>query len=251
LRRSCFASATYCVAAGSAGLLRTRTSLTAAGCERPFKTRWPGWCHGSPRCSTKGSGPVSFADAYPGLGVKAYLIREVGIDESAVNCYAPLYVWRSTEAAARFLWRGDGFGGIVRDFGRPSVWTWLGGRFQAGRHAGTTVPAAVHIQRRPLPAEVDPGQIATATDDLLDAATQNDGVHSAGYAIDPTTWNAIEIRLVAAGVPAEAGEVRTSCCTCPSPTCRSFPAEASKPRPGLADSSVHSVPAQIRVQAQL
>jgi hypothetical protein len=33
-------------------------------------------------------------------------------------------------------------------------------------------------------------------------------VHSAGYAIDPTTWNAIEIRLVAAGVPAEAGGVR-------------------------------------------
>jgi hypothetical protein len=147
-------------------------------------------------------------DAYLGLGAKAYLIREVGIDDSAVNCYAPLYVWRSTEAAARFLWRGDGFGGIVRDFGRPSVWTWLGGRFQAGRHAGATVPAAVHIQRRPLPAEVDPGQIATATDDLLDAATQNDGVHIAGYAIDPTTWNAIEIRLVAASVPAEAGEVR-------------------------------------------
>jgi hypothetical protein len=34
---------------------------------------------------------------------------------------------------------------------------------------------------------VDPGQFATATDDLLAAVTQNDGVHSAGYAIDPTT----------------------------------------------------------------
>ena len=42
-------------------------------------------------------------DDRPGLGFKAWLLRERGVGGSPVNQYAPLYVWRSDGEAARFL----------------------------------------------------------------------------------------------------------------------------------------------------
>ena len=36
-------------------------------------------------------------DAWDGLGFKAYLMRERGVDGSPVNQYAPFYLWNTTE----------------------------------------------------------------------------------------------------------------------------------------------------------
>jgi Domain of unknown function (DUF4865) len=38
----------------------------------------------------------------------------------------PVYLWDDTDAMGKFLWGGDGFGGTVRDFGRPVGQTWVG-----------------------------------------------------------------------------------------------------------------------------
>ncbi|HEV2674195.1 MAG TPA: DUF4865 family protein, partial [Aliidongia sp.] len=34
-------------------------------------------------------------DDFPGLGLKAYLLRERGVDGAEVNHYAPFYLWAS------------------------------------------------------------------------------------------------------------------------------------------------------------
>jgi transposase InsO family protein len=44
--------------------------------------------------------------AFPGLGLKAYLIRERNVAASLVNQYAPFYLWASIDGRARFLWGG-------------------------------------------------------------------------------------------------------------------------------------------------
>lgn len=41
-------------------------------------------------------------DAFPGLGLKAYLVRERGAD-SPVNQYAPFYLWVTPEGMNSFL----------------------------------------------------------------------------------------------------------------------------------------------------
>src|SRR3954471_3200474 len=70
-------------------------------------------------------------DAFPGLALKAYLVRERAADaswpkaHSTVNQYAPFYLWRTSEGMNSFLW-GPGFRGLSADFGRPPVRHWLG-----------------------------------------------------------------------------------------------------------------------------
>lgn len=70
-------------------------------------------------------------DAWEGLGLKAYLIRERGVHGSPVNQYAPFYLWNSVEGMNSFFW-GGGFQGIVDDFGRPSAHQWTGLAYEAG-----------------------------------------------------------------------------------------------------------------------
>jgi len=42
-------------------------------------------------------------DSYPGLGVKAFLIRQRGVDGATSNQYAPFYLWADAAGAASFL----------------------------------------------------------------------------------------------------------------------------------------------------
>src|ERR1700712_1556022 len=70
-------------------------------------------------------------DEYPGLTLKAYLVQDVG-SGAQQNSYAPFYLWADTGATASFFWGGGGFSGIVRDFGRPRVSTWVGADFRHG-----------------------------------------------------------------------------------------------------------------------
>ena len=62
------------------------------------------------RVTTKGP----LLDTFPGLGLKAYLIRERGVDISPVNQYAPFYLWATVDGMTRFLWGGGGFSGTYR-----------------------------------------------------------------------------------------------------------------------------------------
>ncbi|MFF1695182.1 DUF4865 family protein [Streptomyces sp. NPDC058257] len=134
-------------------------------------------------------------DDCPGLGAKAYLIRERGVDESPVNQYAPFYLWNTPEGMNSFLW-GPGFQGIVDDFGRPEVRHWTGLAYANGAGAGAparatkTAKAAIRHRIR-VPAHTHVGDLA---EELADEAAQlihRQGAIYAAAAIDPRTWEAL------------------------------------------------------------
>lgn len=64
-------------------------------------------------------------DDFPRLVFKAYLSanRQSPDLPSTENAYAPFYLWADGEGMSAFLC-GDGFAGLTRDFGWPSVDTW-------------------------------------------------------------------------------------------------------------------------------
>jgi hypothetical protein len=133
-------------------------------------------------------------DDYPGLGIKAYLIRDVA-DGASSNAYAPFYLWTDEAAAGRFLWGGDGFGGIVRDFGRPRVRTWIGGRYLTGLAHGTTPTLAVKTTVT-IPHDADPQDGAAHADAHTQAMVDaEEGLHSAAWAIDPARWELVVFTL--------------------------------------------------------
>ena len=79
------------------------------------------------RVATRGSG----TDAFPGLGVKTYAIRERDVLGSPVNQYAPFYLWADPAGMNGFLF-GAPFAGLSADFGRPVVRHWMGVAFRPG-----------------------------------------------------------------------------------------------------------------------
>src|SRR5512141_2593431 len=93
-------------------------------------------------------GPLT--DAFPGLGLKAYLVRERAAG-APVNLYAPFYLWATGEGMNRFLW-GDGFRALCASFGRPPVWHGLGVGFARGPARGA---APVTASRRVEPLAPD------------------------------------------------------------------------------------------------
>ncbi|MEU4106665.1 DUF4865 family protein, partial [Streptomyces tanashiensis] len=96
-------------------------------------------------------------DAFPGLGLKAYLVREREAG-SPVNQYAPFYLWAAPEGMNAFLW-GPGFQGIVNDFGRPVVQHWTGLAYEEGPAAASAPGTATRTAWRTRRACADrPGQ---------------------------------------------------------------------------------------------
>ncbi|NQX10699.1 DUF4865 family protein [Microbacteriaceae bacterium VKM Ac-2855] len=132
-------------------------------------------------------------DERRGLAYKAYLVRDVA-DGEPVNEYAPFYLWRDPEEAARFLWGGAGFGGIVADFGRPPVSTWIGDSIITGPRF-TDVPGFASRVDEALPPDADPHKYAVHARSALEAQANEPGVHSAVLAIDPSRWRATRFAL--------------------------------------------------------
>ncbi|NGN65905.1 DUF4865 family protein [Streptomyces sp. A7024] len=149
------------------------------------------------RVATKGR----LLDGFPGLGFKAYLMRERGVAGSPVNAYAPFYVWNTAEGMNSFLW-GDGFRGIIRDFGRPVVQHWTGLGFAPGPAYGRA-PRAAAISRRTLGGSEDP---ATAIGAALGESATVPGLHSATVAIDPRHWELVRCTLWDGAAPEDAGD---------------------------------------------
>jgi hypothetical protein len=137
------------------------------------------------RVATRGS----FTDDFAGLRLKAYLIRTAG-EGSAVNSYAPFYLWDDVDAMGSFLWGGKGFGGIVADFGRPTVQTWAGVDVVRG-NADVAVATKETFTLRP---GEDP--TAAVADLRLTFEDRVDrGVYFSALAVDPRTWEAVIFTL--------------------------------------------------------
>ncbi|MFD9792860.1 DUF4865 family protein [Streptomyces sp. NPDC059070] len=126
-------------------------------------------------------------DDFPGLGLKAYLIRERGAD-SPVNAYAPFYLWNTPEGMNSFLW-GPGFQGIVDDFGRPEVQHWMGLAYEEGPAGGA--PTAATRERVPVPAGVRPADFVA---ERLERAPAPGAVMRA-LAVDPRHWELVDLTL--------------------------------------------------------
>jgi hypothetical protein len=73
-------------------------------------------------------------DTFPGLGIKAFLIRERGRFDAESNQYAPVYLWPSGEPMWGFI-ASDGFAGIIESFGWTPIHNWLGLAFARGDQA--------------------------------------------------------------------------------------------------------------------
>jgi len=132
-------------------------------------------------------------DAFPGLGLKAYLVRERGTDGSPVNEYAPFYLWNTTEGMNAFLW-GPGFQGLVADFGRPVVEHWTGLAFAPGP-AVDAVPRAASRRSRPVDPAADPATVIGHAVNALAERAAAPGVHSAAVAVDPRRWELVHFTL--------------------------------------------------------
>ncbi|WP_327682808.1 DUF4865 family protein [Kitasatospora sp. NBC_00458] len=134
-------------------------------------------------------------DDHPGLGLKAYLVRERGLDGSPVNQYAPFYLWRTHEGMNGFLW-GPGFRGLSADFGRPAVRHWLGAGLRRGTAPGTPATATRQLDR--IPEGADP---AEAVERALAGLPDHPGLHTAAVAVDPSRWELLRIALWRGAAP--------------------------------------------------
>lgn len=146
-------------------------------------------------------------DAFPGLGLKAYLIRERGTAGSPVNEYAPFYLWNTPQGMNSFLW-GPGFQGLVDDFGRPAVEHRTGLAFERGPSVDTEPVQATRLARRLTSDENPATAIERAVQELAEAAARP-CVHSAALAVDPRAWELVRFTLWEDEAPDEPGAERS------------------------------------------
>jgi hypothetical protein len=155
------------------------------------------------RVATKGA----MTDDFDGLGLKAYAIRERGVDGSPVNQYAPFYFWASLGGMNRFLW-GAGFEGLSRDFGRPVVRQWTGLAFERGPSDEPPHVATRRIER------IAPDSDATKTIEAAVAATRQRaaeaGAHSTALAVDTREWELVHFALWASRAAGGSGGANAS-----------------------------------------
>lgn len=144
-------------------------------------------------------------DQYPGLGFKAFLVREKGRSGSPVNQYAPFYVWVHPAAAGSFLWGGGGFDRIVSDFGRPAVRTWVGGAFRPGLGFGSRPRSAVKTTAR-LSDDSDPALAAAEAEEAVRLLGAERSLHSVIFAIDPGHWELLTFAMYTDPPGQRAGE---------------------------------------------
>lgn len=133
-------------------------------------------------------------DDLPGLGLKAYLIRERGVDGSPVNQYAPFYLWADTGGMGRFLWGGGGFGAIVSSFGRPPVRHWTGVACLRGDAALSEAQTATR-ETWPMAPDADPGAGVDSALNALACHAALQGVCMTALAVDPQSWQMVRFTL--------------------------------------------------------
>lgn len=132
-------------------------------------------------------------DDFPGLAFKAYLhaARSDTDVPSRDNLYAPFYLWRDIEGMNSFL-GGAGFAALTRDFGRPTVRTWMPWHTELADNLRGA--ACATREQIPIPAHADLGTLR----ETEAAAARQDraaGALAAVSAYDPTGWTLLRFRL--------------------------------------------------------
>jgi hypothetical protein len=133
-------------------------------------------------------------DDFPGLGLKAYLIRERGIDGAETNEYAPFYLWASIAGMNRFLWGGGGFANIVSFIGRVPVRHWTGVACERGPAASSAPSVATRVVE-PMPARGDPAMAVEKALEEMRRRARHPAVHTTALAVDPQNWTLLHFTL--------------------------------------------------------
>lgn len=145
-------------------------------------------------------------DRYPDLGLKAYLIREKGIDGAPNNEYAPFYLWNGAAGMNRFLWTGTGFVNIVSSFGRPPVRHFVGVDFRRGP-SGALAPTRASRLSALIAEDTDPTAAVDAAVAALERLVGHPGLHSAAVVVDPQRWQIETFALWLDKAPPDCGRV--------------------------------------------
>lgn len=144
-------------------------------------------------------------DDWPGLGLKAYLLRERGVHGSPVNQYAPFYLWNTVEGLNAFLW-GGGFQKLSDDFGRPAARQWTGLAYEEGPAAGS--PAVFAVRRRtPVPEGRAPAVAAQEAVDEVERLAREEGAVLAAAAVDTGRWETVHFSLWEHDAPRAEGDL--------------------------------------------
>ncbi|MEN3280190.1 MAG: hypothetical protein V7607_1330 [Solirubrobacteraceae bacterium] len=150
------------------------------------------------RVATRGT----MTDDFEGLGLKAYAIRERGVDGSPVNQYAPFYLWASLDGMNRFLW-GAGFEGFSRDFGRPVVRQWTGVAFERGP-ASEAAPRAATRRVQPIAPDDEARAVIEAAAVETHERAREPAVYSTALAVDTRAWELVQLILWGGRAPESA-----------------------------------------------
>lgn len=127
-------------------------------------------------------------DAFPGLGLKCFLIRERGRHGAQGNQYAPVYLWPEIERMWGFL-AGPPFAKIKADFGPPPVSTWPGFAFARSPELEPRCIASVTRSEMFLPSTVDLSTLRERERGDAGAAVADDATHLArAVGLDPRRW---------------------------------------------------------------
>lgn len=145
----------------------------------------------------------SVFDTAPGLGLKAFVIRERGVDGSPVNQYAPFYLWTTVEGMNNFFW-GGAFSAFCDSFGRPAVHHWIGVAFAHGP-AQAIAPGSATRRTELIPQDADPAAlIDNAVGDLREHSLLP-AVHSTALVVDTRRWEFAQFTLWQGSAPHDAG----------------------------------------------
>lgn len=130
-------------------------------------------------------------DGFPHLAFKAYLSARKGDDgfQSAENLYAPFYLWDEPEGIDGFL-SSPGFAALTRDFGWPSVQTWLVWHADLGPDLRTARYAS-----REITAIAPYADLAQQRDAALAEACARTGALATVTGFDPTAWKQLRFSL--------------------------------------------------------
>ena len=148
-------------------------------------------------------------DDRAGLHLKAYLIRERGVDAAPVNQVSSCYLWEDPDAMSEFFFAEGGFFGVIRDFGRPVVEHWMSVATVAGP-ARDAEPRAASRRITVLPESLDHDgtglgiarEIERETERLTELSRHPD-LHTAAIAVDPRDWRLLRLSLWARECPAD------------------------------------------------
>jgi hypothetical protein len=137
-------------------------------------------------------------DTFPGLGIKAFMIREKGPFGADANQYAPFYVWPQAAPMWDFV-MGAGFAGVVAAFGWVPIQTWavLDVRRGAHDHPPTAIRSATREDAPIVPATDLAALRGAELESQRQVLTEDPTIVARVVGVNVETWRLVRFTLFA------------------------------------------------------